>query len=115
MEEKLAMDAFSALSQPTRLAVFRLLLKSEPAGLAAGDIAQELSVPPNTMSSHLAILQRAGLVGAVRQGRSIVYRAEIGAVRDLVTFLLQDCCNGRPDLCAPLLESLAARPAGCCS
>lgn len=114
MEKNHAMDAFSALAQPTRLAVFRLLLKSEPEGLASGDIAEGLSVPHNTMSSHLAILQRAGLVGAVRRGRSIVYRAEVGAVRDLVTFLLQDCCNGRPDLCAPVLESLAARRPGCC-
>lgn len=117
MESNQAIDAFSALAQPTRLDVFRLLLSAEPAGLASGDIARRMDVPHNTMSAHLAILQRAGLVTTRRDGRSIVYRAELEAVRRLVMFLLQDCCDGQPGLCTPVLETLLAQHAarrGCC-
>ena len=103
-----AIDAFSALAQATRLEVFRLLVAAEPAGLPSGEVARRLGVPHNTMSSHLAILQRAGLIIAERQGRSMIYRAQVSAVRELVTFLVQDCCDGRPELCAPVLEDLAA-------
>ena len=111
-----ATDVFAALAQPTRLAVFRLLVGSEPGGLSSGDIARHLDVPHNTMSSHLAILERAGLASGLRQGRSMIYRARVEAIRALVMFLLDDCCNGRPELCAPVLEALAAAaaPRGCC-
>lgn len=117
MESEPAISALSALAQPTRLEAFRLLVRAEPAGLPSGEIARLLDVPHNTMSSHLAILQRAGLVGAARQGRSISYRAELGAVRQLVTFLLQDCCGGRPELCGPLIGDLtdaSATSRKCC-
>lgn len=108
MEQTIAIDAFSALAQATRLEVFRLLVAAEPGGLPSGEVARRLGVPHNTMSSHLAILQRAGLIAAERQGRSMIYRAEMEAVRNLVSFLVRDCCNGRPELCAPVLEDLAA-------
>jgi DNA-binding transcriptional ArsR family regulator len=98
--------ALAALAQPTRLDVFRLLVKHEPEGLAAGDIAKALSVPQNTMSSHLSILSRAGLVSAQRFSRSIVYRADLTRLRAVVLFMLRDCCDGRPEICAPLIESL---------
>jgi ArsR family transcriptional regulator len=120
MEQNLAIDAFSALAQSTRLEVFRLLVAAEPGGLPSGEVARRLGVPHNTMSSHLAILQRAGLIAVERQGRSMIYRAEMDAVRNLVSFLVRDCCNGRPELCTPVLEDLAAvtsvSPArrGCC-
>ena len=100
--------AFAALSQPTRLAVFRLLIEREPEGLAAGEVARQMDVPHNTMSSHLAILTRAGLIEAQRQSRSIIYRARLDAVRMLVGYLLKDCCGGRPDICAPLLADLTS-------
>ncbi len=103
-----AILAFSALAQPTRLAVFRLLMTHEPDGLPAGDLARQLEVPHNTMSTHLGILSRAGLIGASRHSRSIVYRARPEAVAALASFLVKDCCHGRPDICAPLIAFVAA-------
>ena len=107
MDIKIAIEAFAALAQPTRLEVFRLLVRQEPDGLPAGDIARRLDVPHNTMSTHLSILTRAGLITVERHGRSMIYRVELAAVRRLVLFLLKDCCNGQPDLCAPLIQDLA--------
>src|SRR3981189_1883239 len=106
MESDSVILALAALAQSTRLEVFRLLVKLEPKGLAAGDIARALAVPQNTMSSHLAILSRAGLVSAQRFSRSIVYRADLARFRTVVLFMLKDCCDGRPEICAPLVESL---------
>src|SRR5271166_6267721 len=91
--------ALAALGQPTRLEIFRLLIRREPAGLAAGAIADAVGAPHNTLSTHLAILARAGLVRGAREGRSIVYRADIGGMRDLISFLVTDCCDGHPELC----------------
>lgn len=106
MESDRAILALAALAQPTRLDVFRLLTKHEPEGLAAGDIARALAVPQNTMSSHLAILSRAGLVTAQRASRSIVYRTDLGAFQSVVLFMLRDCCDGRPEICGPVVEGL---------
>jgi DNA-binding transcriptional ArsR family regulator len=106
MESDDAIRALAALAQPTRLDVFKLLVEHEPEGLAAGDIAKALAVPQNTMSSHLSILSRAGLVSAQRFGRSIVYRAALARFQEVVLFMLRDCCDGRPEICAPLIESL---------
>lgn len=111
MESQFAIDTLSALAQSTRLDVFRLLVRQEPEGLPAGEIARRLDVPHNTMSTHLSILTRAGLVTVERHSRSMIYRAELAAVRQLVLFLLRDCCNGRPELCSPLIEDLSI----CCS
>lgn len=106
METESAILALAALAQSTRLEVFRLLIKSEPEGLAAGEIAKSLAVPQNTMSAHLAVLSRAGLVSARRISRSIVYRAELTRFQAVMLFMLNDCCDGRPDICAPLIESI---------
>jgi ArsR family transcriptional regulator len=106
MESEDAILALAALAQPTRLDVFRLLVKGEPDGLAAGDIARALAVPQNTMSSHLSILSRAGLVSAQRFGRSIVYRADLARLQAVMLFMLRDCCDGRPEICVPLIEGL---------
>ena len=106
MDATTAILALAALAQPTRLEVFRLLVKQEPKGLPAGDIAQELAVPHNTMSSHLSILARATLVSSERHGRSIVYRANLATLQSMTLFLLQDCCGGEPALCASLIESI---------
>lgn len=110
MDSPVAILALAALAQPTRLDVFRLLIKHEPDGRAAGDLAKDLAVPHNTMSSHLSILTRAGLVSSQRRGRSIVYRADLAILRSLMLFLLQDCCGGEPRLCASLIDSIK----GCC-
>ena len=116
MKQELAIDSFAALAQPTRLEVFRLLVKQEPDGLPAGEIARRLDVPHNTMSTHLSILTRAGLISVERQSRSMIYRVELPAVRKLVMFLLKDCCNGQPELCSPLIEDLtkACSSSGVC-
>jgi ArsR family transcriptional regulator len=106
MDSENAILALAALAQPTRLDVFRLLVRHEPEGLAAGDIAKTLAVPQNTMSSHLSILSRAGLVSARRFSRSIVYRADLTRLQAVVLFMLKDCCDGRPEICTPLVESL---------
>ncbi|MBB4040407.1 DNA-binding transcriptional ArsR family regulator [Microvirga flocculans] len=106
MESETAIQTLAALAQPTRLDVFRLLVRREPAGMPAGDIARELAVPANTMSAHLAVLTRAELVRSERRGRSIVYRADLDHVRSLATFILRDCCGGRPEVCAPLIADL---------
>jgi ArsR family transcriptional regulator, arsenate/arsenite/antimonite-responsive transcriptional repressor len=106
MESEDAILALAALAQNTRLEVFRLLVKHEPNGVPAGELARLVSVPQNTMSSHLNVLSRAGLVTAERQSRSIIYRANLTAFQALTLFLVQDCCGGREELCAPLLESL---------
>ena len=86
--------------------MFKLLVKHEPDGLAAGDIARTLAVPQNTMSSHLSVLARAGLVSAQRFSRSIVYRADLARFQAVVLFMLRDCCDGRPEICAPLIADL---------
>ncbi len=94
-----ALAALSALGQPTRLEIFRLLIRREHEGLAAGAIADIVGAPHNTLSTHLAILARAGLVRGAREGRSIIYRADIEGMRDLISFLVTDCCDGHPELC----------------
>ena len=103
MESDSAIAALGALAQGTRLDVFRLLVRQEPTGLAAGEIARQLDVPQNTMSAHLGILARAGLVRSERQSRSIIYRADLDGLRALTVFLVRDCCAGNADLCAPLV------------
>lgn len=89
----------SALAQSTRMEVFRLLIIQGPDGLPAGEIATKLQVPHNTLSTHLTILVQAGLMQSRRSSRSIIYSINEGGVRELLTYLLQDCCKGRPELC----------------
>jgi DNA-binding transcriptional ArsR family regulator len=110
MDKSIALDTLAALAQSTRLAVFRLLVSQEPHGLPAGDVAAALDVPQNTLSAHLAVLARAGLVEGERQGRSIVYRARLDALRALMVYLARDCCSAHPELCQPLLAELACCP-----
>ena len=106
MDIESSVATLSSLAQATRLEAFRLLVRNEPNGLPAGEIARLLGVPHNTMSSHLNILNRTGLVTSERLGRSIVYRVDMGVVRGFFVYLLKDCCDGRPELCQPLLEDL---------
>ncbi len=111
MDSEQAILSFASLAQPTRLDVLRLLIEHEPDGLPAGDIARRMAVPHNTMSTHLAILSRAGLIEAERHSRSIIYRAKLNAVRQLAGYLVKDCCGGRPEICAPLIADLSP----CCT
>lgn len=107
-----AVSVLSALAQPKRLDIFRLLLKHEPVGLTAGAIADAVKAPHNTISTHLAILVRAGLLESARDGRSIVYRADIAGMQALIRFLVTDCCEGHPELCN-LLVGDNAKSCGC--
>ena len=106
MENIEAVAALSALAQTTRLDAFRLLVSREPGGVAVGELARLIAIPQNTMSTHLAILARAGLVRGERHSRSIIYRADLRRFREVMLFLLADCCGGRPDICAPLIADL---------
>jgi ArsR family transcriptional regulator len=110
MENDAAIAALSALAQSTRLEVFHLLVRYEPSGVAAGEIARLLDVPQNKMSAHLAILARAGLVKSERHSRRIIYRADLDALHRLMLFLVKDCCAGSAELCKPLVAELAS----CC-
>lgn len=101
-----AIEVLSALSQHTRLEVFRLLVRREPEGVAAGELAKAIGVPANTMSVHLGVLSHAGLVSSERRSRSIIYRADLARFRDLMLFMLKDCCDGRSEICAPLIADL---------
>ena len=106
MESEAIILALAALAQTTRLEVFRLLVRNEPDGMPAGEIARALAVPANTMSAHLSVLTRAGLIRSERRSRSIIYRADLERFRAVATFLLKDCCGGRPEICAPLVADL---------
>ena len=105
-----AVDALSALAHDTRLAVFRMLVKAGPDGMIAGAIAEYCRVPPSTMSHHLATLERAGLVQSARESRLIRYSVDYAAMRRLLTFLMQDCCQGAPEMCGDLMAGLACEP-----
>jgi ArsR family transcriptional regulator, arsenate/arsenite/antimonite-responsive transcriptional repressor len=105
-----AVTALSALAHPGRLAVFRLLVQAGPEGLAAGEIARTTGSLPNTLSANLNVLAGAGLVSSRRDGRSIVYAAGYERMGELLAFLMEDCCGGKPEICAPLVE-IASR---CC-
>lgn len=110
METKAALQSLSALAQEGRLAVFRLLIKAGPDGMAAGDIARKLDTAANTMSAQLLVLANAGLIEARRDGRSIIYAVDFDRMGALLLFLTQDCCGGRAEICAPLARTVNA----CC-
>lgn len=108
MDKTIAIAALAALAQPTRLDIFQSLVGMEPNGLPAGDLANRLSVPQNTLSAHLSILSRAGLVAGERRSRFIIYRADIARLQETVLFLLKDCCGGKADICTPLSTNLTS-------
>ncbi len=112
MESQVAVKRLSALAQDSRLAVFRLLIKAGKVGMPAGEIARELGITPNTLSAQLVILANADLVTSRRDGRSIIYAANYDGMSALLLYLMDDCCQGRPEVCGPL-AGLAAR-AACC-
>jgi ArsR family transcriptional regulator len=111
MDTLAAVGALGALAQESRLKVFRLLIRAGGTGMAAGDIARALGVPHNTMSSHLAILSRARLVSARKEGRSVIYAVDLEGTRALLSFLVEDCCQGEPEACAHVIDSALA---ACC-
>ena len=109
MDKTTALLALAALGQETRLEVFRLLVRAGDEGVPAGEIATRLGTVQNTMSAHLKILGQAGLVRAEREGRSIRYTAEMTGFRDLLAYLMEDCCNGAPELCRPVINAVTCK------
>jgi ArsR family transcriptional regulator, arsenate/arsenite/antimonite-responsive transcriptional repressor len=102
METSNAVAALAALAQDNRLDIFRLLVKAGPAGMAAGEVAEQLGLAPNTLTFHFDRLRFAGLVTVRRDGRSMIYAARFAAMNDLVSFLTENCCQGAQEKCAPV-------------
>ena len=114
MDENQALNAFSALSQETRLQIVRLLVKAGPDGLPAGEIGAAMAgASSSRMSFHLGHLEHSGLVSSRREGRMVIYSARLEALSGLIDFLMRDCCQGHPEICAPIADRLAAQ--GCCT
>jgi DNA-binding transcriptional ArsR family regulator len=111
MEEAQALEAFAALAQSTRLQILRALVVAGPEGMAAGAVSEAAGVSSSNASFHLSHLERAGLIESRRSSRSIIYSASFKGLADLVEFLMRDCCQGRPEVCAPAAIVAAA----CCS
>ena len=112
MHERQALSAFGALSQETRLRILRRLVIAGDPGLPAGGIAELVGAAPSTLSFHLKELEAAGLVVSRRESRSIIYTARYEALSDLIRFLLEDCCAGRPEICRPALAAACCAPSG---
>ncbi len=112
MQDDAAIEALAALAHQGRLAVFRLLVKTGEEGLAAGEVARRMATPANTMSTQLAILARTGLIRSRRESRSIIYQADYDRFAALLGFLVEDCCGGRLEACAPL-ASVVQSVSGC--
>lgn len=107
MDIESALPALAALAHPTRLDAFRLLVQQEPDGLSTGELVEASGLSQSTFSTHLAVLAKAGLVTSEKRGRQIIQRANIDTLRGLMLFLANDCCQGRAELCEPLLAELA--------
>lgn len=110
MKTNETLAAFAALAQETRLAVFRLLVKTGPEELNAGDISRRLDVHAATLSSHLAQLERAGLLKSRRAQRHIYYGVDYKGSSELISFLTEDCCQGHPDICGPAFGKVSSNP-----
>lgn len=111
MEIKTAINALAAIAHETRLQIFRMLVKTCPDGLPAGEIAASLGIPNATLSFHLNHLTQAELITCTRSGRSLIYALNSPAVRELLAFLTEDCCQGKAELCSVTLASVSS---GCC-
>lgn len=106
MDQTKAIDAFAALAQESRMAIYRMLVREVPNSLRVGEISRRLNIVPSTLSGNLAVLKRAGLLKSIRHQREIHYSADIGAMNELVGFMLQDCCNGQVENCGEILTLL---------
>src|ERR1700712_4002517 len=110
MDERQALAAFAALAQENRLRMVRVLVTAGPNGLSAGALAKAVGVSTSNLSFHLKELEHAGLLQSRREGRSIIYSATYPALSNLIEFLMKDCCQGHPEVCAPAVAALGA----CC-
>jgi len=116
MDSSTAVGALSALAHEGRLGIFRLLVRAGPDGMAAGEIARATGARPNTLSANLSILSAAGLTVSRRVGRSVIYSAAYDRMRELLAFLMEDCCAGSPQIMGPLAEvaNRACAPGAAC-
>src|SRR5262245_10681487 len=110
MDKLDAVAALAALAQEHRLEVYRLLVQAGPDGMAAGEVASAVGIAPNTLSFHFDRLRHAGLVSVARHGRSLIYAARYETMNNLLGYLTQNCCGGRPELCAPAALKPARAP-----
>jgi DNA-binding transcriptional ArsR family regulator len=106
MDNASALEALAALGQETRLEIFRLLVRAGPAGVPAGEIAARLGTVQNTTSAHLKVLAHAGLIRAARDGRTVRYLSDMARFGELLAFLMEDCCEGKPELCRPVIDAV---------
>jgi len=107
MSSRNALAGFAALAHPVRLALFRTLCDQAPDRASAGELAQGFDIPPSTMTGHLQALERAGLIKSERRSRFMLYSLDPAGTRELVHFLVEDCCHNRPDLISKDDEALA--------
>lgn len=107
MDAEHALAALAALAHPTRLETFRLLVRHEPDGLSTGELVDATGLTQSTFSTHLAVLAKAGLVTSEKRGRHMIQRARMERLRELMLFLAKDCCQGRAELCEPLVAELS--------
>jgi ArsR family transcriptional regulator len=113
MEIKQAVKALAALAQETRLSVFRMLVEAGEAGMSAGELAGQLEVPAATLSFHLKELATSELIEQSRNGRSLIYSLRPGVMNELLQFLMEDCCQGRPELCQPDFSPIGCQDQSC--
>jgi DNA-binding transcriptional ArsR family regulator len=106
MDGRSALEALAALGQETRLDIFRLLVRAGPRGIPVGEIAARLGTVQNTTSAHLKVLTHAGLIRPERDGRVVRYLSDMTGFRNLLAFLMEDCCNGKPELCRPIIDAV---------
>ncbi|TYR30725.1 helix-turn-helix transcriptional regulator [Mesorhizobium microcysteis] len=109
MDKRSSLAALAALGQETRLDIFRLLVRAGAEGVPAGEVATRLGAVQNTVSSHLKVLSQAGLIRPERDGRVVRYVADMTGFRDLLAYLMEDCCNGAPELCRPVIDAVTCR------
>ncbi|MDQ7070336.1 MAG: metalloregulator ArsR/SmtB family transcription factor [Rhodobacterales bacterium] len=110
MDQNIAIEAFAALAQDSRMSIYRMLVREGPRGFPVGEISQRLDIVPSTLSGHLAILKRAGLLKSTRHQREIHYTANVETMNNLVGFMLADCCNGQVEHCKEILYLLEGAP-----
>jgi ArsR family transcriptional regulator len=109
MKKQDAVAALAALAQDNRLDVFRLLVEAGPEGMPAGEVASALKIAPNTLTFHFDRLREAGLISVRRNGRSMIYAAQFDRMNALIGYLTDNCCQGRPDQCAPAQGKVKSR------
>ena len=108
MDETQIVSALSALAHQHRLRIFRLLVVAGPSGVPAGEIAEHVGISPTSMSFHLKELDHAGLITSTRDGRYVRYAVQVEGMRQLLTYLTEDCCRGQPELCGSVVKKVRA-------